>query len=158
MDDLVSISRRSACSRTSRDGRRRWRGASRRHCSSAITTVVLSAFLDNVTTVLMIVPVTLAICADTEKCRPVPNRRGDLRLQYRRHRDPDRRSARYPDGSKSASPPTIRLSPDAGDCDRHGGAGGNHSCLWGKDLGASHDAEAREMAIERGRSTSTGRC
>ena len=62
-----------------------------------ITTAVLSAFLDNVTTVLLIVPVTLAICQDAEGAGLSLSVRGNLRLQHRRHRDADRRSAQHPD-------------------------------------------------------------
>ncbi len=36
-----------------------------------ITTAVVSAFLDNVTTVLLIVPVTLAICNDARGASPI---------------------------------------------------------------------------------------
>ena len=36
-----------------------------------ITTAVLSALLDNVTTVLLIVPVTLAICEHAERAAPI---------------------------------------------------------------------------------------
>ena len=62
-----------------------------------ITTAVLSAFLDNVTTVLLIVPVTLAIVKELEvPAYPLSVRR-NLRLQHRRHRDADRRSAQHPD-------------------------------------------------------------
>ena len=60
-----------------------------------VITAVLSAFLDNVTTVLLIAPVTLLICDRLgTPPDPVPHRRGDGE-QHRRHRDPDRRPAEH---------------------------------------------------------------
>ena len=62
-----------------------------------ITTAVLSAFLDNVTTVLLIVPVTLAIMQEAGGAGLSLSVRRNLRLQHRRHRHADRRSAQHPD-------------------------------------------------------------
>ena len=63
--------------------------------SLAATTAVLSAFLDNLTTILLIAPITflLADALDIEAV-PAADHRGD-RLQHRRHRDPDRRPAEH---------------------------------------------------------------
>ena len=110
-----------------------------------ITTAVLSAFLDNVTTVLLIVPVTLAICTHAESAGLSLFVRGNLRLQYRRHRDADRRSAQYPD--RLAGRPHLqrfRLSPDAGDHRRHGRAGGDHPLALGQGSARpSHERRSR---------------
>ena len=59
-----------------------------------LVTAVASALLDNVTTVLLIAPVTLLVC-DRLDDQPdsVPDRRG-VRLQHRRRVNPGRRSAR----------------------------------------------------------------
>ena len=82
----------------------------------AITTAVLSAFLDNVTTILLVVPITFLL-ADALDVDPVPliiDR--DRRVEHRRHRDADRRPAEHPDrratpGCRSArSSPTWRRS------------------------------------------------
>ena len=63
----------------------------------SIVTAVFSAFLDNVTTVLLTVPVTLLI-TDELKVKPYPvSFRADLRVEHRRHGDPDRRSAQHHD-------------------------------------------------------------
>ena len=88
-----------------------------------VATAVLSALLDNVTTVLLIVPVTLAI-TKTLKVPPYPlSVRRDHGLQHRRHRHADRRSAQH--HHRLAGRPHLQrfhLSPDAGDRDRAGGA------------------------------------
>ncbi len=62
-----------------------------------ITTAVLSALLDNVTTVLLIVPVTLAICERTGCAGLSLLVRRDLRLQHWRHRYAHRGSAQHLD-------------------------------------------------------------
>ena len=55
-----------------------------------LITAVASAFLDNVTTVLLIAPVTLLVCDRLgHQPGPVPDRRG-ARLQHRRRRHADR--------------------------------------------------------------------
>ena len=61
----------------------------------SLITAVASALLDNVTTVLLIAPVTLLLC-DRLGARPgaLPARRGDGQ-QHRRHRHPDRRPAQH---------------------------------------------------------------
>ena len=57
----------------------------------ALITAVLSAFLDNVTTVLLIGPMTLAITSML-RINPIPFFHDpDHGLQHRRHRHPDRR-------------------------------------------------------------------
>ena len=63
--------------------------------SLAGTTALLSAFLDNLTTILLIVPVTFLL-ADALDIDPMPaaDHRGD-RLEHRRHRDADRRPAEH---------------------------------------------------------------
>ena len=60
-----------------------------------LITALASALLDNVTTVLLIAPVTLLVC-ERLGINPdaVPDRRG-VRLQHRRRRDPGRRSAEH---------------------------------------------------------------
>ena len=60
-----------------------------------LVTAVASALLDNVTTVLLIAPVTLLVC-DRLGDQPdaVPHRRG-VRLQHRRRFNPGRRSAQH---------------------------------------------------------------
>ena len=62
----------------------------------AVTTAVLSAFLDNLTTVLLMVPITFLL-ADALDIDPIPlvDHR-DHRLQHRRHGDADRRPAEHP--------------------------------------------------------------
>ena len=92
-----------------------------------ITTAVLSAFLDNVTTVLLIVPVTLAICT-TLKVPAYPYLFAEI-------------FASNIGGTATliGDPPNIligsqvgldlqrlRLPPDAGDHGRHDGAGAHH--------------------------------
>ena len=60
-----------------------------------VITAVASALLDNVTTVLLVAPVTLLVCDRLGVAAgPVPDRRGDG-LQHRRHRHPDRRPAQH---------------------------------------------------------------
>ena len=60
-----------------------------------VITAVASALLDNVTTVLLIAPVTLLVCERLAlRAGAVPDRRGDG-LQHRRHRDPGRRPAEH---------------------------------------------------------------
>ena len=59
----------------------------------SLLTAFLAAVLDNVTTVVLLTPVTLSI-ARTLKVSPVPvPDQPDLRLEHRRHRDPHRRPA-----------------------------------------------------------------
>ena len=85
------------CSSTWRSGRRSGPAAGRsgswpRWC---VITAVASALLDNVTTVLLVAPVTVLVCERLGlPPGPVPDRRG-ARLQHRRHRDADRRPAEH---------------------------------------------------------------
>jgi Na+/H+ antiporter NhaD/arsenite permease-like protein len=113
-----------------------------------ITTAVLSAFLDNVTTVLLIVPVTLAICG-TLKVPAYPYLFAEI-------------FASNIGGTATliGDPPNILIGSQAGlafnDFVYHltpviivvmvVQALIIH-VLWGKDLKASHDAEARVMAM-----------
>jgi Na+/H+ antiporter NhaD/arsenite permease-like protein len=114
-----------------------------------ITTAVLSAFLDNVTTVLLIVPVTLAICS-TLKVPSYPFLFAEI-------------FASNIGGTATliGDPPNILIGSQAG-------LSFNEfvyhltpiilivmvvqaviiHLLWGKDLRASHDAEARVMAMK----------
>jgi hypothetical protein len=63
----------------------------------SVVTAVFSAFLDNVTTVLLTVPVTLLI-TDELKVKPYPYLFAQIfRVEHRRHRDADRRSAEHHD-------------------------------------------------------------
>ena len=60
-----------------------------------VLTAVASALLDNVTTVLLVAPVTLLVCEQIDAPPvPVPDRRGDG-LQHRGHRHPHRRPAEH---------------------------------------------------------------
>ena len=113
-----------------------------------ITTAVLSAFLDNVTTVLLIVPVTLAICS-TLKVPSYPFLFAEI-------------FASNIGGTATliGDPPNILIGSQVGlsfnDFVYHltpviivvmvVQAAIIH-LLWGKDLKASHDAEARVMAM-----------
>jgi Na+/H+ antiporter NhaD/arsenite permease-like protein len=113
-----------------------------------ITTAVLSAFLDNVTTVLLIVPVTLAICG-TLKVPAYPYLFAEI-------------FASNIGGTATliGDPPNILIGSQAGlsfnDFVYHltpviiivmvVQALIIH-VLWGKDLKASHDAEARVLAM-----------
>ena len=114
-----------------------------------ITTAVLSAFLDNVTTVLLIVPVTLAIC-NTLEVPAYPYLFAEI-------------FASNIGGTATliGDPPNILIGSQAG-------LSFNEfvihltpviivvmivqaliiHMLWGKDLKASHDAEARVMAMK----------
>jgi Na+/H+ antiporter NhaD/arsenite permease-like protein len=114
-----------------------------------ITTAVLSAFLDNVTTVLLIVPVTLAICG-TLKVPAYPYLFAEI-------------FASNIGGTATliGDPPNILIGSQVG-------ISFNEfvyhlapiivvimavqaviiHLLWGKDLRASHDAEARVMAMD----------
>ena len=91
-----------------------------------LATAVFSAFLDNVTTVLLVAPVTLAITKEL-KVPPYPFLfGGDLRFQYRRHGDTDRRSAEHPD--RLAGGPRLqrfRLPPEPGRRRGHAGPAGD---------------------------------
>ena len=113
-----------------------------------ITTAVLSAFLDNVTTVLLIVPVTLAICT-TLKVPAYPYLFAEI-------------FASNIGGTATliGDPPNILIGSQVGltfnDFVFHltpvivivmvVQAAIIHF-IWGKDLKASHDAEARVMAM-----------
>ena len=60
-----------------------------------LITAVASALLDNVTTVLLVAPVTILLCQRLAlPVVPVPAGRG-VRLEHRRHRDPGRRPAEH---------------------------------------------------------------
>ena len=60
-----------------------------------VITAVASALLDNVTTVLLMAPVTLLICERLGAAAgAVPHRRGDG-VEHRRHRHPGRRPAEH---------------------------------------------------------------
>ena len=63
--------------------------------SLACTTALLSAFLDNLTTILLVVPISFLL-ADALDIDPIPlvDHRGH-RVQYRRHGDADRRPAEH---------------------------------------------------------------
>ncbi len=113
-----------------------------------ITTAVLSAFLDNVTTVLLIVPVTLAICT-TLKVPAYPYLFAEV-------------FASNIGGTATliGDPPNILIGSQAGlafnDFVYHltpvivvvmAVQALIIHLLWGKDLKASHDAEARVMAM-----------
>ena len=77
----------------------------------AVVTAVVSAFLDNVTTVLLVVPVTLVI-TEQLKVNPYPFLFSQiLCLEHRRHGDADRRPAEHSDRHPGrASPSTISSS------------------------------------------------
>ena len=113
-----------------------------------ITTAVLSAFLDNVTTVLLIVPVTLAIC-NTLKVPAYPYLFAEI-------------FASNIGGTATliGDPPNILIGSQVGltfnDFVYHltpviivvmAVQALIIHVLWGKDLKASHDAEARVMAM-----------
>jgi len=113
-----------------------------------ITTAVLSAFLDNVTTVLLIVPVTLAICT-TLKVPAYPYLFAEI-------------FASNIGGTATliGDPPNILIGSQVGltfnDFVFHltpvivivmAVQAVIIHFLWGKDLKASHDAEARVMAM-----------
>ena len=113
-----------------------------------ITTAVLSAFLDNVTTVLLIVPVTLAIC-ETLKVPAYPYLFAEI-------------FASNIGGTATliGDPPNILIGSQVGltfnDFVYHltpvilivmAVQAVIIHVLWGKDLKASHDAEARVMAM-----------
>ncbi len=113
-----------------------------------ITTAVLSAFLDNVTTVLLIVPVTLAICG-TLKVPAYPYLFAEI-------------LASNIGGTATliGDPPNILIGSQVGlafnDFVYHltpvilvimAVQALIIHVLWGKDLKASHDAEARVMAM-----------
>ena len=157
---LVSISRRSGMFQyLAIWSAQKAQGASRRHPVAAADhhRGASRRFLDNVTTVLLIVPVTLAITKELEvPAYPYPVRR-DLRLQHRRHRDADRRSAQHPD--RLAGRPRLqrlRHPPHAGHRRGHGGAGADDPPPLGHgarsvDAGAQgprhgHDARARRSS------------
>jgi Na+/H+ antiporter NhaD/arsenite permease-like protein len=114
-----------------------------------ITTAVLSAFLDNVTTVLLIVPVTLAICK-TLKVPAYPYLFAEI-------------FASNIGGTATliGDPPNILIGSQAGlsfnDFVWHltpviivvmAVQAVIIHILWGKDLRASHDAEERVMAMK----------
>ena len=88
----------------------------------SLVTATTSAFLDNVTTVLLVVPVTLLITEELKvKPYPLPVC-DDLRVQHRRHRHPDRRSAQHHDRLRHRPDlQRFRLRPDAGHSRHHGG-------------------------------------
>ena len=78
-------------------------------------TALLSAFLDNVTTVVLLVPVTLYI-ASTLRISPDPLRpRRGAGLEHRGDGDPDRRPAEHPHRlGERADLPRLPAEPDAG--------------------------------------------
>ena len=98
-----------------------------------ITTAVLSAFLDNVTTVLLIVPVTLAICS-TLKVPAYPYLVcGNIRFEHRWHCHFDRRPTQYSDRFAGGTVvQRICLPPDADHHRRDGRAGGHYSFPMGQ--------------------------
>ena len=79
-----------------------------------VLTAVASALLDNVTTVLLIAPVTLLVCDQIDAAPgAVPDRRG-AGVQHRRHRHPDRRPAQHHHRqSRRARPSTTSCSTSA---------------------------------------------
>ena len=63
----------------------------------SVVTAFISAFLDNVTTILITAPVTILIAVELGRlARALPGVRRD-RLEHRRHRDPHRRPAEHHD-------------------------------------------------------------
>ena len=112
-----------------------------------ITTAVLSAFLDNVTTVLLVVPVTLAITKELEGPALSLSLRGDFCLQHRRHGDADRRPAEHPDRLAGRSRlQRLRREPDAGDRRDHAGADADDpSALGAGACAPPRTAKARVM-------------
>ena len=60
-----------------------------------VITAIASPFLDNVTTIMLVAPVTIVVCERLGiAAAAVPDRRG-ARLQHRRRRHPDRRPAEH---------------------------------------------------------------
>ena len=106
-----------------------------------LVTFVVSALLNNVSTVLLVAPVTLAVTREMQiRAVSVPVRRGDRR-QYRRHGDVDRRSAQYHD--RLARRSRFQRLSHSSRADRHrdpSGAGADDaSGLGTRD--ACHDRE-----------------
>ncbi len=87
-----------------------------------LVTAVASALLDNVTTVLLVAPVTLLVCDRLGLAPvPVPDRRG-AGLQHRRRGDPGRRPAQH--HHRQPGRPDVQRLPGphaAGRGDRPGG-------------------------------------
>jgi hypothetical protein len=81
----------------------------------SVVTAVVSAFLDNVTTVLLIAPVTLLICPGPGAGCGALSNHGSLGLQYRGDSHPYRRSAEHHDCLQGATGfHGLCLSFDAG--------------------------------------------
>ncbi len=81
-----------------------------------LVTAFASALLDNVTTVLLVAPVTLLVCDRLAiNAAPVPDRRG-IRLQHRRRGDTGRRSAEH--HHRQPGGPDVQRLPDPHDADR----------------------------------------
>ncbi|MDQ4029849.1 MAG: SLC13 family permease [Actinomycetota bacterium] len=87
-------------------------------------TGLLSAFLDNLTAILLVVPITLLLADPARNLRVAPRDRRDAREQHRRDGDADRRPAEHHD--------------------RHPGRGATT-----RGGGRSHWAPASEAAVER---------
>ena len=89
--------------------------------AAGLVTAVASALLDNVTTVLLIAPVTLLVCERLgATAGAVPDRRGH-RLQHRRHRHPGRRPAEH--HHRQPGRAGLQRLPDPPGPDRRGGPG-----------------------------------
>ena len=101
-----------------------------------ITTAVLSAFLDNVTTVLLIVPVTLAITRELH-VPPYPFLFAEISgIEHWRHRHVDRRPAQHPD--RLAGRPRLQRL-------RHPPGAGHRR---GDDYASHHDAPCVGKGVE----------
>ncbi len=92
------------------------------------TTAILSAFLDNVTTVLLVRSGHAGDPRHAGRAGLSVSVRRNLRLQYRRHRDADRRSAEHPDRLPGRSClQRFRYPSGTGGRRGHGGAGNHDS-------------------------------
>ena len=80
-----------------------------------LVTAVASAFLDNVTTVLLMAPVTLLVCDGSDPAGTVPDRRGPV-VQHRRRGDPDRGPAEH--HHRQPSRPGVQRLPHQHGADR----------------------------------------
>ena len=82
-----------------------------------LVTAVASAMLDNVTTMLLIAPVTLLVCERlADQPDPIPHRRG-VRLQHRRCVDVGRRPAQH--HHRQPGRPDVQRLSRSHDADRH---------------------------------------
>ena len=95
---LASALRGPASSSGWRSARSACRAGTRCGCSSSCASSRrgLSAFLDNVTTVLLMTPVTLSVARRLRHLAVAVPHQPDPGVQHRRHRDPHRRPAEHP--------------------------------------------------------------